>query len=259
MANGYAHWRYGADLMPRSRWGGAIGWLIPPLRRIIDMDYRHLPGSGESGRTLLDVGCGDGNFLALAMKCGWDVHGVDPDPDAVSAARRKGVNVQLGGLELFDGDVARFDFITMHHVIEHFHDPVGALHECYRLLKPGGVLWLVTPNIESFGHAQFRRFWRGLEAPRHLVLFNERSLRQIAEDVGFSKWRRLAAPSAHLPMVRASYAMSLGRSPNDLSVVLPAKIRLVALMTSWLELLCPARREFLFVAMSKSEERGARC
>jgi SAM-dependent methyltransferase len=218
------------------------------LRRIIDFDYRHLP---PGGGTLLDVGCGSGNFLVLAKESGWEALGVEPDSAAVAEARRKGVSVQLGGLESYAGQEGRFDVITMHHVIEHFHDPLGALRDCHRLLKPGGILWLVTPNIDSFGHARFGRLWRGLEVPRHLVLFNERSLFQALECAGFKRWHRFSAPSAHPPLVQASYAMTQGRSPDDLSVVLPIGFRIAATMKSWVERIRPARREFLFVVATK--------
>lgn len=252
LANGYAHWRYGADLGPRSSWGVMVALLAPHLRRIIDFDYRHLPGGGNgAGRSLLDVGCGNGNFLALVTECGWKASGVDPDAEAVAEGLRRGVDVQLGGLEVFAGETECFDVITMHHVIEHLHDPIGALSDCYRLLKPGGVLWLATPNLDSFAHAWFGRNWRGLEAPRHLILFNERTLRKAMEDVGFSRWRRLSVPSAHLPMVRSSFAMAQGRSPNDASLVLPLGYRFASILTTWLESVRPARREFLFVAAAK--------
>lgn len=72
----------------------------------------------------------------------------------------------------------------MTHLIEHVHDPVGLLKECLRVLKPGGSLVAITPNVESLGHKVFRESWRGLEPPRHLQLFSLRTLRTCTERAG---------------------------------------------------------------------------
>jgi predicted SAM-dependent methyltransferase len=101
----------------------------------------------------------------------------------------------------------------MSHVIEHVHDPVGVLKSCFELLRPGGVLWLETPNICSFGHETFGRNWRGLEPPRHLVIFSPASMRGALEVAGFStveiqRYRRLCRE-----IFAASNAISRGVDP----------------------------------------------
>ena len=74
---------------------------------------------------------------------------------------------------------------TMAHVIEHVHDPAALLRESYRVLKPGGVMVVLTPNIESWGHARFGKNWFNLDPPRHLVLFSRKTLGKVAEREGF--------------------------------------------------------------------------
>ena len=69
--------------------------------------------------------------------------------------------------------------------IEHVYDPVKVVESIYRLLKPGGVFWIETPNIDSFGHDIYGPDWRGLEPPRHLVLFNRTTLINILHQIGF--------------------------------------------------------------------------
>ncbi|MCK5664178.1 MAG: methyltransferase domain-containing protein, partial [Thiotrichaceae bacterium] len=73
--------------------------------------------------------------------------------------RQKGLDVRMGGVEVLDPSVEKFDVITLSHVIEHVHQPVEVLKYCYSLLKPDGFLWLETPNIESEGYRLFGANW----------------------------------------------------------------------------------------------------
>lgn len=171
-------------LPARDRAFAAIVRAIAPLREVIDAKYRHLRIDTQ-GRRVLDVGCGDATFLRRARELGWRGEGVDFDPGAVAAARAHGFDVRLGSVEAYARERASFDVITCNHVIEHVYDPRDLLNALYRLLKPGGRLWLETPNVESEGRRLFGRCWRGLETPRHLVLFNRDALIAAVEAAGF--------------------------------------------------------------------------
>jgi SAM-dependent methyltransferase len=130
---------------------GKIGGFIPLFRDVAGAyvrDFPYVPGG-----CLLDVGCGNGDFLASMRDRGWRVKGVEPDPKASRVAR-----------ERYGLDVA-----------------TGTLGECGRVLRPGGRLVAETPNVESWGHRRFGTSWRGLEPPRHLFLFSRPSLRACAE------------------------------------------------------------------------------
>jgi len=142
----------------------------------------------EKGR-LLDVGCGSGQTLELMAKLGWSVEGIDSDPVAVSRAHERGFKVRQGTLDQQKFPGGCFDAVVMRHVIEHLHDPLSQLQECYRVLKPGGVLVTVTPNGKSWGHRRFNRDWRGLEPPRHLHIFSHSSLGAISAKAGFVSHR----------------------------------------------------------------------
>lgn len=134
---------------------------------------------------MLEVGCGDGKTLRKLQSLGWEVEGVDFDPSAVMNARRKGLTVHVGDVAEIKGD-GSFDAIISSHVIEHVPDPVAMLKDCYRLLKPGGIIVGITPNAESLGHRFFKADWRGLEPPRHLHTFTLRALENAACCAGFS-------------------------------------------------------------------------
>jgi 2-polyprenyl-3-methyl-5-hydroxy-6-metoxy-1,4-benzoquinol methylase len=149
-------------------------------------DNHHLQNM-KPGR-LLDVGCGDGDFLAKATRDGWLAHGVDFDAKAIEAANKlDGVSAQVGDLTECEFPSHSFDAITMNNVIEHVWNPLETIKECNRLLRPGGRLVMITPNSDSAGHAIFKQDWRGLEPPRHLFIYNCASLVRLAKLAGFAK------------------------------------------------------------------------
>jgi 2-polyprenyl-3-methyl-5-hydroxy-6-metoxy-1,4-benzoquinol methylase len=208
--SGYLHQRYGSHRHHAWPLGASLLQALPPLRRRYDREYRSLPACPEQGR-LLDIGCGNGAFLELAQSCGWQAVGLEPDALAVQQARSRGLEVLHGSLDQLDGQLQGFDQITLSHVIEHLHDPAKVLKRCLELLKPGGRLWIETPNGLSIGHQTFRAAWRGLETPRHLILFTWDNLTQALQDLGFTRVRRVPRHSALRPLFKESLALAEGR------------------------------------------------
>ena len=135
--------------------------------------------------TLLDIGCGSGDFAADMRSRGWSVRGIDADPDAAKAATQThGIEVDVGELKDLAYPDGALDVVTARHVIEHIRDPQPFVRECWRILKPGGRLVFVTPNVASLGHRIYRDHWQGLEPPRHLFLYDTNTLRALAIDCG---------------------------------------------------------------------------
>jgi 2-polyprenyl-3-methyl-5-hydroxy-6-metoxy-1,4-benzoquinol methylase len=142
-----------------------------------------LPSS--PGKRLLDVGCGAGLFAGQMLQLGWKVEGIEPDPVAAHQAREAyGLRVYEGSLEGTAVPKGSYDAVTASHVVEHVEDSVQFLATCWDLLRPGGMLVVLTPNVESYAHGAFGNYWRGLEPPRHLTLFNPDALRRVAERAG---------------------------------------------------------------------------
>lgn len=167
-----------------SRLLGRVVGLLPMAREIAGSSVMWL-NAHPKGK-LLDVGCGNGNFIVMMQKLGWDVLGVEPDAKAAMIAKKRlGALVTIGTLADAAPMADSFDAVTAHHVIEHMHDPIGFLRESLRALKAGGTLVVTTPNIASLGHRVLRKSWRGLEPPRHLHLFSTCTLGACAEQVGY--------------------------------------------------------------------------
>jgi 2-polyprenyl-3-methyl-5-hydroxy-6-metoxy-1,4-benzoquinol methylase len=212
LANGYRNHRFGTTQKPASRLGILAAKLLPSQRAIIETEGRQLPVPGKGAR-LLDLGSGNGAFLQFAQCAGWEVLGVEMDPKAVEVSRARGLRVQHGTVEALDGQDGQFDGITLSHVIEHVHDPLELLRACHRLLKPGGWMWLETPNLESEGHRRYGANWRGLEIPRHLVLFTMGSLQHALKRTGFSKIDALPYRPLCMATFMASEAITQGLDP----------------------------------------------
>lgn len=141
------------------------------------------------GGKLLDVGCGNGEFINYMKRNGWQTVGIDFDKEAVNAAKSRNLDVKSGNLNEQKFPANNFDAITIAHVIEHIYDPVELLKECFRILKPGGKLVIATPNNESLGHRYFKENWRGLEPPRHIHVFSTNSLIRVIYKSGFTKFK----------------------------------------------------------------------
>ena len=192
LANGYRNRLYGSRLRPSLGLVGTLaGWALPAARARVAREAPGLLGArpAEPGVSrLLDVGSGSGRLLKLARSAGWVAMGVEPDAAACAVARESGLEIIAAQLDEVPASFdAQFDRIVLSHVIEHVHDPAAMLRHCRRLLRPDGVLWLETPNLDSLGHAQFGADWRGLEPPRHLVLFRRAELKRLLAAAGFSR------------------------------------------------------------------------
>ena len=183
---GYLAWKLGyreAATWPQ-KLAGLLLYLHPGYR--LQAEYSVMQLTAQPGGRVLDIGCGAGWLTAFLGSLGWEAMGIDVDPETVTAVRSRGLEVRLGTLEAQDFPADYFDAIIMNHVIEHIHDPLKHLRECHRVLKKGGVLSLVTPNLAGLGHERFRRYWMALDPPRHLYIFSPECLETLIKSAGFS-------------------------------------------------------------------------
>lgn len=189
---------------------GAVDRLVaavPAVRMQAQWGSILVPKARPGGR-LLDVGCGAGGYLAVMRALGWDVTGVEPDATSRAVAQGEGLRV-VPSLAEAGFEPGSFDVIALNHVIEHLVDPVAELRSLRTLLAPDGLLGLATPNWASLGRRLFGRSWYALEAPRHLVLFDPRTLRATVEAAGFRVVSRSTRSAREGPETwRISWAFS---------------------------------------------------
>lgn len=151
----------------------ALGLLDPPV----------------SAPRLLDVGCSSGALLAVAVDMGFSVAGVEPAPKAARTARQAGFDVFPGLLHEAHYPDEAFHVITLFELVEHIGDPLVLLAECRRILKPGGVVVINTPNARSWTARFMKARWEGFSLTSmggHISFFSPQSIRVLARASGFT-------------------------------------------------------------------------
>ena len=160
------------------RWHERLGAVLAS-RKV----RRAFPPWTGTGR-LLDVGCASGGFLWQMTTVGWEVAGVEFDPEAAAKARKITPRVFVGDPVDAPFAAGSFDVITAFHVVEHLPEPRRALERMLDWLAPGGLLVVEVPNVNALGPRIFGRYWSGFDYPRHLVHFSPRTMRAMVERAG---------------------------------------------------------------------------
>jgi len=180
-----------ADAYDASYYGSADSKFEGPAERFIEHcrqgRARRLARDLTPDARVLDVGCGNGGFLAALGSCGsFVLHGTELEGgSARRAARRTGIRLKVGTLESEDFPNESLDLVTLFHVFEHLTEPRATLEIIHRALKPDGRLVMSFPNISSVQARLFRGKWLHLDPPRHLFLFPTRQFESAMREFGF--------------------------------------------------------------------------
>lgn len=135
---------------------------------------------------VLDIGCGFGETLGYHKARGCDAYGVEVDENIRRYADKYGFNVHVGLFDPERYEADFFDYVTLDQVIEHVTDPVETLRGVARVLKPGGVAILSTPNSNGWGARLFGRRWINWHTPYHIQHFSRVSMRLAADSAGLA-------------------------------------------------------------------------
>lgn len=142
---------------------------------------------GKKGK-ILDVGCATGFFLKAARDRNWKTEGVEVSKFATDYARTHyKFKIHQGNFLTLKITPNSYDIITLWDVIEHFHNPILALNKINKLLKPGGLLILSTPDAKSIPAKLTRERWVGYKlSDEHLGYFSRQTLESLLNNAGFS-------------------------------------------------------------------------
>ena len=157
-----AYWtRYYRDALGLSDWRELVAVRLDDSayeqRRLARLESA-LDGTVR-GRSLLNVGCGTGGFNAVADAAGATTWGVDADGDAVAIARSRGLRVAVAEAETLPFADATFDLLYCYSTLEHVRDGARSIAEMVRVLRPGGVLYLHTPNRWAAYETHYKLFY----------------------------------------------------------------------------------------------------
>lgn len=147
--------------------------------RLLDAAERHVR---KRPRTLLDVGCGIGALLLEARERDWDVTGLELNDRAAEYARSYfGLNVISGSLEEHATALGRFDAITLSQVLEHVEKPHSAIAGLVKLLNPGGIVAIESPNMNGLYPRLLGTIWYGYGVSQHLWHFTPKTISNVAK------------------------------------------------------------------------------
>lgn len=177
------------------------------LRLVYDHWRRILPRftAFEQGSMILECGTGPGHLLGFMEE--WfpeaAFYGLDNSPEAVSKARRgtKRTQYVLSSAEFLPFFPRRFDTVLSFHMVEHLPEPQRFLQEAARVLRPGGILVLATPNPQGIGARLMKARWSGL-VPEHISLLPPGRWRELLVSCGFAILRDGTTGLSGVPVFR---------------------------------------------------------
>jgi 2-polyprenyl-3-methyl-5-hydroxy-6-metoxy-1,4-benzoquinol methylase len=202
--------------------------------RTCENEVKRIAKFVPSGRAL-DIGCGFGYFMQAAEAAGFDCYGVDISEAAVEkAAERFPGKVFAGTVDAvpeLQGE--RFDIIFLSHVIEHIVEPVAYLADLRGRLAEGGVIVMVTPNINSVLSRLSRARWVSFKVPEHVVYFQPSTIRAAAERAGLDTVAIDSATQVYrIPFI----ASKLREFLDPVSRLIPPIERLMAVRSAMLRI-----------------------
>jgi SAM-dependent methyltransferase len=163
--------------------------FIEVARALAAHDRKRFLRDLSPGARVLEVGCGDGRFLAFLRHAGFTPTGIEASPARAALARAQGLRVEAVPVEKADVPAASCEAVLFWHALEHLDEPDHALVLARRWLRSGGRLVIAVPNLDSLQARLGRDHWFHQDVPRHLTHFTFRGLVALLERSGFEVLR----------------------------------------------------------------------
>jgi 2-polyprenyl-3-methyl-5-hydroxy-6-metoxy-1,4-benzoquinol methylase len=180
----------------------------------------------KGNKELLDIGCGNGHFLAAAKEKGWNINGVELDPEtAARASKLTGLTIAPSLAEI--ATEKQFQVITLWHVLEHVYELDDYFHFFKSRLNKDGKLLLALPNPASFDAHYFKEYWAAYDVPRHIYHFTPATISALAAKYGFKlkKSRGLIFDSFYISLLSNEYKTGNKRLLHSFFIGLISNVR----------------------------------
>lgn len=146
--------------------------------------------------TLIEIGCGTGEWLERFSRNGWESTGIEPSASACATAKERGVDVVHGTEEALDEfEAGSFDRLHAFMVLEHTPDPIATLRRLHRVARPDATLCLSVPNFGHSSRSKYGEYWHSLHLPRHFHHFTSASIARALDASGWELDRLWYQPS----------------------------------------------------------------
>lgn len=172
------------------------------LKLINSFAFQNDKHNGSENKTLLDVGCGTGDFLKVAKDNHWIIFGIEPNENARTIANEKTEHKVFNIEHLLTLEPNSFDVITLWHVLEHLPKLENHIAVFESLLKPNGRLIIAVPNFKSHDANYYKNFWAAFDVPRHFWHFSQTAISKLVEQKNMEVTKTL-------PMIFDAYYVSL--------------------------------------------------
>ena len=138
----------------------------------------------DGKKTLLDYGCGTGEFLNVMQLNKWEVKGIEPGDGPRNQAISNYKLAVTPPDSIFSMENESFSIITMWHVLEHVHSLQEYITQLKKLLTANGRLIIAVPNYTSSDAASYGEYWAAYDVPRHLYHFSPKAMEMLMEKHG---------------------------------------------------------------------------
>lgn len=172
-------------------------------RQMFKTKFGLIKNHSKDINTVLDFGCGTGEFVNYLKSKEINAEGIEPNAVAFQKARHKGIKVYKNILEV----EKKFDAITLFHVLEHVDNYNKTLEELISKLNSDGLLLIAVPNYKSYDAKYYKEKWAAWDVPRHLWHFSKKNISDLAEEHNLEliKIKPLFFDAFYISMVSESY------------------------------------------------------
>jgi 2-polyprenyl-3-methyl-5-hydroxy-6-metoxy-1,4-benzoquinol methylase len=206
---------------------GIVNKLYHAVRKLtLQSKTNWIEPEKKGNKELLDIGCGNGHFLAAAKEKGWNINGVELDPEtAARASKLTGLTIAPSLAEI--ATEKQFQVITLWHVLEHVYELDDYFHFFKSRLNKDGKLLLALPNPASFDAHYFKEYWAAYDVPRHIYHFTPATISAIAAKYGFKlkKSRGLIFDSFYISLLSNEYKTGNKRLLHSFFIGLISNVR----------------------------------